>query len=232
MSHIRHSNSRRCAKVIVLLFLAACTRLSAAEPPALPAPASRVVEYEKDIQPIFAKSCYSCHGEQKQKNGYRLDVKAIALTGGDHHAPNIVPGKSAESPLIQFVAGLDKEIVMPAKGERLTSEQISLLRAWIDQGAKWPETPDNKLADKSDWWSLKPLRRPTVPTIRNPKWQIRNPIDSFVLARLEQKGLRPSPPADRRTLIRRLYFDLIGLPPKPDQVEAFVADKDPLAYEK
>src|SRR3954453_7111125 len=219
MIHIRLYTGR----LMLMLLLAASSRLHAAAQPSLPSPVTRVVEYEKDIQPIFAHSCYSCHGEQKQKNGYRLDLKGVALTGGDHHAPNIIPGKSAESPLIQFVAGLDKEIVMPAKGDRLTTEQISLLRAWIDQGAKWPERWDKRLAEKSDWWSLKPLHRVPVPMIRNSKWPVRNPIDSFVLTRLEQKGLRPSPPADRRTLIRRLYFDLIGLPPTPDKVEAFVA---------
>src|SRR5260221_2432992 len=98
--------------------------------PDLPAPAARKVDFAKDIEPIFAKSCYSCHGEQKQKNGYRLDVKSIALKGGEHHAPDIIPGKSAESPLIQVVSGLNNEIIMPANGGRLTPAQISLLRGW------------------------------------------------------------------------------------------------------
>src|SRR4051812_24256553 len=114
-----------------LMLVLAPVGLSAQELPAL---ASRKVDFQNDIQPIFAKHCYGCHGEQKQKNGYRLDVKSVALTGGEHHAPNIIPGKSQESHLIQFVAGLDKEIVMPAKGERLNPDEIGLLRAWIDQG--------------------------------------------------------------------------------------------------
>jgi mono/diheme cytochrome c family protein len=196
----------------------------------LPAPASRKVDYQNDIQPIFAGHCYGCHGEQKQKNGYRLDIKSIALTGGEHHAPNIIPGKSQESHLIQFVAGLDKEIVMPAKGERLNPDEIGLLRAWIDQGAVWPEQANSKIDNRSDWWSLKPLRRPAVPAVHNPG--LRNPIDSFIREKLQKQGLRPSPEADRRTLIRRLYFDLLGLPPTPEAIERFLADKNPRAYEK
>src|SRR6516225_10081316 len=98
----------------------------------LPPAAARSVDFVKDIQPLFEKHCLKCHGPEKQKSGYRVDVRDSALKGGDDHAPNIIPGKSAESPLIHFVAGLDEDMVMPQKGDRLTVEQVGVLRAWID----------------------------------------------------------------------------------------------------
>ena len=117
----------------------------------LPDPAARAVDFAKDIRPILQERCLKCHGPEKQKGGYRVDVKETALTGGDDHAPNIHPGKSGESPLIQFVAGLDPDMKMPAKGDPLTPEQIGLLRAWIDQGAAWPEDASAAKSDPLDW---------------------------------------------------------------------------------
>ncbi|WP_202797454.1 c-type cytochrome domain-containing protein [Chthoniobacter flavus] len=117
----------------------------------LPPPAARPVDFAKDVRPLFEKYCFKCHGPEKQKSGYRLDVQDVALKGGDDHAPNIVPGKSAESPLIHFVAGLDEDMLMPQKGERLTAEQISLLRAWIDQGANWPMEAQASDPRKTHW---------------------------------------------------------------------------------
>ncbi len=194
--------------------------------------AADTVDFIRDIQPIFQQVCLDCHGPETQKNSYRLDAKSIALNGGDYHAPNIIPGRSSESPLIRFVSGQDEKLKMPPKGERLTEQQIALLKAWIDQGAVWPESASVKLKDKLDWWSLKPLVKPGVPTVQGSKFKVQNPIDAFIIAKLQEKGLPQSPEADRRTLIRRLYFDLIGLPPKPVEIEAFVADTDPQAYEK
>ncbi len=165
--------------------------------------------YVKDVAPIFAAKCLKCHGAEQQKSGYRLDVKTIALTGGDEHAPNIVPGKSAESPLVKFVSGLDPDVKMPPKGERLTPDEIGLLRAWIDAGAQWPDSASAKGADPLDWWSLKPLVKTG------------NSIDGFISAKLAEKGLEMSPEADARTLCRRLYFDLTGLPPTPEGLDAF-----------
>ncbi len=192
----------------------------------LPPPAQLSVDFARDIQPIFEAHCVKCHGAEKQKGGWRVDVKEVALTDGDNYAPNIHPGKSAESPMIHFVAGLDPEMKMPAKGDPLTAAEIGLLRAWIDQGAVWPEIVAQ--ANPLDWWSLKPLRRPAVPVIEG----VSNPIDAFIRAKLAEKKLIPSPEADRRTLIRRLYYDLTGLPPKPEDIDTFVADPDPKAYEK
>jgi mono/diheme cytochrome c family protein len=215
-----------------LFALLGVCRAVAADPPAkaaLPPAANRTVDYARDVQPIFAAACYRCHGDKKQRSGFRLDLKAAALKGGDN-GKAILPGDSTASPLIRYVAGLE-DTVMPPSGPRLTAEQIGLLRAWIDQGAAWPE--DAKGPERSTWWSLAPLVRPAVPRPDpgGAAW-VRNPVDAFVLARLRDKGLRPSPEADRRTLIRRLSFDLLGLPPAPAEVEAFVADPDPRAYEK
>ena len=194
----------------------------------LPPPASRQVDFQRDIQPILATSCQKCHGAEKQKGGFRVDVKDVFLKGGDSHAPNVLPGKSAESPLIHFVAGLDEDMRMPQKGEPLSAEQVGLLRAWIDQGAAWPDDGKTAAAAAETHWSFKPVVRPEVPKVDGST----NPIDAFIRARLAKEKLAPSPEADRRTLIRRLSFDLIGLPPTPEEVEAFIADASPDAYEK
>jgi len=197
----------------------------------LPPAARRPVDFANDIRPIFRANCHSCHGPDKQKSGLRLDVKAAALDGGEH-GRDIIPGHSAASPLIHFVAGLVEDMQMPAKGERLTAAQIGLLRAWIDQGASWPDGIDSVAAKpKTDHWVFQPAIRPTVPDARNKKWP-RNPVDQFVLARLDREKLKPSPQADRRILIRRLSFDLIGLPPTPEEVAAFLSDRRADAYER
>jgi mono/diheme cytochrome c family protein len=196
---------------------------------ALPEPAPRAVEFARDIEPIFARHCIGCHGPEKQKSDYRLDDRARALKGGESEEAAILPGRSAESPLIQFVAGLDADVVMPPKNSdkpRLTPEQISLLRAWIDQGAVWPEDASKTRAQH---WSFKPITRPNPPQATGP---VVNSIDRFILARLAPAGLGLSREADRRTLIRRVSFDLIGLPPTPEEVTAFTSDPAPGAYEK
>src|SRR5215212_3831164 len=123
----------------------------------LPPAVKRPIDFVKDVQPIFAAACIKCHGPALQEGEYRLDVREIALTKGANYAPNIIPKKSADSPLIQFVAGQIDGMLMPAKGEKLTAEQIGILRAWIDQGANWPESASVKVDDKLAWWSLQPL---------------------------------------------------------------------------
>jgi mono/diheme cytochrome c family protein len=184
----------------------------------------RSVEFVKDVQPIFLTACVSCHGPRKQKGGLRLDRRRSALS-----ADIIRPGKSADSALIQRVAGLGPEKAMPPSGPRLSKRQIGILRAWIDQGARWPASADQPASSKH--WSFRPLKRPPVPTVRRMDW-VRNPVDAFVLARLEAHGMTPAPEVDRRTLIRRLTFDLHGLPPTPEQIAAFLADRRPDAYER
>jgi Protein of unknown function (DUF1553)/Protein of unknown function (DUF1549)/Planctomycete cytochrome C len=184
------------------------------------------VAFEQDVRPIFEKHCFKCHGPEKQKSSYRLDAKRIALNGGDNHAPNIIPGKAAESPLVRFIAGEDEEMKMPPKGKPLAAAEIAKIRAWIDAGAEWPDSASAKVDDPLDWWSLKPIVRPGKPA--GPA----HPIDGFVRAKLAEKKLEPSPEADARTLCRRLYFDLIGLPPTPEEMDAFLADPSADAYER
>lgn len=128
----------------------------------LPPAANRGVEFVKDIRPLFEKSCLSCHGAEKQKGGYRLDSKASAFKGGETYTPAIQPGNSAGSPLIHLVAGLVPDSKMPAKGDPLTPEQVGLLRAWIDQGAAWPDEGREVDPIKSHW-AFQPVRRPSLP---------------------------------------------------------------------
>jgi mono/diheme cytochrome c family protein len=212
-----------------LVLLVAATLAAPTFAAELPPAANRPIDFDRDVRPLFVKHCYACHGPEKQKGGLRLDRKADALKGGDDGVA-IVAGKSAESALVKLTAGLEVDRVMPPKGERLTAEQVGILRAWIDQGAKWPDSAE---ADPLDWWSFRPLAKPAMPKLSaEDEARVRNPVDRFILAKLREKGLDPSPEADRRTLIRRLYFDLIGLPPTPEEVEAFVKDNDPRAYER
>ncbi len=179
------------------------------------------VLFQKNIQPILAAKCYSCHGPKTQKSSYRLDVRSIAFAGGDHGDPPIVPGKIEASPLLKYVSDADSEMAMPPKDSqqlRLTNEEIASLREWIEEGAIWPDSANTILDDPLDWWSFKPIRKASLPT------PDANPIDSFVKSKHRDNGLSLSPPADARTLARRIYFDLIGLPPSPDALDAFERD--------
>ncbi|MEZ6139081.1 MAG: PSD1 and planctomycete cytochrome C domain-containing protein [Zavarzinella sp.] len=189
------------------------------------------IDFQRDIQPIFRKHCYSCHGPKKQRSGFRLDVKALALKGGELHQPTIVPGKSADSPLIQVIRSADEDVQMPPDGNRLPKETIALLARWVDEGAKWPDGADDTvLADPTKHWSFQPLRKPVIPA-SDGMWG-NNPIDEFILTKLRQAEMQPAPPASRTDLIRRVYFDLIGLPPTVEEVEAFNSNPAPDAYEQ
>lgn len=204
----------------------------AADAAPLPPPLDRKVDYARDVQPILAKHCYRCHGPQRQKGGLSLHLKARALAGGDGGPPFEV-GKSAESRLIELVAAVDEDDVMPPEGggARLTPEQVSVLRTWIDQGAPWPDDPAGSDTIASNHWSFRRPVRAELPAVTHPEWG-RNAIDRFILARLDREGMVPAPEADRTTLIRRLSLDLIGLPPSLEEVDAFVADTKPDAYER
>lgn len=212
------------ARMLRLTIILLSVSASAAE---LPVPSGRKVDFAKDIAPIFEAKCAKCHGPEKQKSGYRLDVKSIALTGGEASAPNIVPGKSAESPLVKYVAGLEEDMKMPPKGEPLSADEIALVRRWIDDGAEWPESASVQLSDPRDWWSLKPPVKHAPPGEGTA-----NPIDGFIAAKLAAKGLAMAPEADARTLGRRVYFDITGLPPSPEALDAFVADPRADKYER
>jgi hypothetical protein len=194
-------------------------------------PAVGAVDFVRDVQPILAKRCHSCHGPEKQKNGLRLDVKAAALRGGDGGAV-IRPREAAKSPLIARVTSRNSEERMPPKGDPLAAAEVDVLRRWIDAGAPWPDAASGDAGRvTSAHWAFQPVRRPAVPAVKD-AGRVRNPIDAFVLARLEKEGRGFSPPAERAALARRLSLDLVGLPPSPAAADAFVRDMSPDAYER
>ncbi len=186
----------------------------------------QAVDFEREIAPVFAAKCLPCHGPEKQRSGYRLDVKSTAMHGGETSAPNIRPGEAGASPLVRYVSGADPDMQMPPKGEPLSAAEIALVRRWIDEGAAWPETASVQVANPLDWWSLRPIVRPEQAA------GAQGAIDAFIAARLSKDGLSMAPEADARTLCRRVTFDLTGLPPSPEEIEAFVADADPDKYAK
>ncbi|HWB14678.1 MAG TPA: PSD1 and planctomycete cytochrome C domain-containing protein [Pirellulales bacterium] len=204
---------------VVILFLAMfglqAQRAHAGDAAAAPA----TVNYSEQIKPILADRCYACHGPDaaQRKADLELHVRDKAIREA------IVPGKSNESPLVQRIASRNSDELMPppdSKKPPLTAQEVELVKRWIDEGAPYD----------AHWAYIEP-RRPTPPAVKNPSW-VRNEIDHFVAARLEEHGLSPAAPADRRALIRRLSFDLVGLPPKPAEVDAFLADARSDAYEQ
>ncbi len=188
-----------------------------------PQAAASRVDFNRDVRPILSDTCFKCHGpdgEHRMAN-LRLDeTEGLFVDRGGYRI--IVPGNSTQSKLYQKIGSKDDAVRMPPvwSGRSLSEKQIEIIKEWIDQGAKWETL-----------WSFVPPKRPTVPTVKDPSWP-RNPIDNFVLARLDTEGLKPSPEADKATLLRRVYFDLIGLPPSPAEIDAFIADRSPDAYEK
>ena len=214
-------------RAILILGLSAVVPgfLAAAEP----------IDYGRDIQPILTKHCTSCHGAKKQRSSLRLDSVRAARRGGNS-GPALVPGKSDASRLIIAVTGGNDDVhAMPPKGPRLSASDVARLRAWIDGGAVVPanETASGiALAPRgTKHWAFQPIRRLAEPKVKNASW-CRNPIDRFILARLEKEGIAPSPEADRVTLLRRVTLDLTGLPPSPEEVDDFLSDKRPDAYER
>ncbi len=185
------------------------------------------VDYARDVRPIIQKHCVRCHGEKKQEGGLRLDVRRRALAGGDS-GPAVVAGKGGE--LLKRVEARDEKKVMPPAGQ-LADAEIATLRAWVEQGAKWPDELAGK-EPSEEHWAFKPIKRPEVPKVSREPKAIVHPIDAFILAKLSDNKLSPAPAADKRTLIRRLHLDLIGLPPTPAEVDAFLKDNTPTAYEK
>ena len=194
--------------------------------------------FETRVRPILVESCFECHAEKKHRGGLRLDSRSAMLEGGDQGAA-IVPGHPEKSLLIKAINHVDPALKMP-KNKKLPREQIDILTQWIKLGAPWPGGDKPAPARKAEFqisdkdrahWSFQPVKRSAVPKVRNQAW-IKNPIDAFILAGLEAKSLSPAPPASKQELARRLYYDLTGLPPTPQDVEAFVNDASPDAYEK
>jgi mono/diheme cytochrome c family protein len=197
-------------------------------------------DFEKKIRPLFATHCLECHGTDpaKIKSKLRLTSRADLLKGGER-GPAIVPGDPATSRLIQAVRH-QGDLKMPPTG-RLKDSEISDLQAWVKSGAVWPDAKAAKsdprkrgqlfTDEQKRFWAFQPMRDHSTPQVRNAGW-VRSPIDAFILAKLEEKGLRPTKPADKYTLLRRVTFDLTGLPPTPAEIEDFIRDESPAAFEK
>lgn len=205
-----------------LLVLVFPMTISAGE---LPPAVDRQVIFDLDVLPILEAKCHDCHGEFAQEGNLRLDRKSTLLRGGDSGEPGAIIGNSEKSHLIRLVAGLESNLRMPPdEGDALSKQEIGLLRAWIDQGAKWPG-PNGEVEDRkrtSDHWAFQPVEPVDVPN--NAGGWGHNPIDQFVFERLLHEGLSTNVPADRRTLIRRLSLDVLGLPPSPEAVDKYVLD--------
>lgn len=193
------------------------------------APLAGAADFTNDVAPIFAEHCVQCHGPQKQKGGLRLD-SAMALSRGSDSGAIFQAEMPDESVLYQVISGSHEELVMPPKGDRLPDDQVAAIRAWIAAGAVLPEEAGHVERVESDHWAFQSIANPGPPEVED-TWG-RNPIDAFTLARMEEAGVTPSPEADKNTLLRRLHLDIVGLPPKPEEVDAFLADASPDAYEK
>jgi hypothetical protein len=195
--------------------------------------------FEKRVRPLLFDQCFTCHSDRVQQGNLRLDSREALLKGGGRGSA-IVVGQPEQSLLIQAVSHRRKDLQMPPTGS-LSAEQIGVLAEWIRRGAPWSagnggsslvgHSAFNLAQRAATHWSWKPIRRPAVPQVKNRAW-VRNPIDAFLLAKMEAKGLKPAPPADRRTLLRRVTFDLTGLPPTPVEIDAFLADRSSNAYAK
>jgi mono/diheme cytochrome c family protein len=188
--------------------------------------------FEKRIRPLFADHCYKCHGPEKSKGEFRLDTRQ-ALRQGGKTGPAIVPGHPEKSLLIEAVRYTNEDLQMPPK-EQLTDAQVNDLVAWVQAGAPDPRTDApaaavDAVAAARQRWPYTPITSPAPPVVQDKAWPA-NPIDQFILAKLEQNKLSPAPRADKRTLIRRATYDLTGLPPTPAEVDAFLADTSPDAY--
>jgi cytochrome c553 len=227
-------------RVLTAVWIGACfftltLRPARAEPP--PVSAAQAEFFEKSVRPVLVGSCITCHGPEKQKAKLRLDSRAAVLAGGES-GPAVVPGKPGASLLVKAVH-YDDSPHMPPRG-KLSADEIAALTEWVRQGAPWPEFdtairpvpagggPKITAKDRA-FWSFRPVADPPPPRVRDATWP-QQPLDRFVLARLEAAGLHPAPAADRRTLMRRATFDLTGLPPTPEEIDAFVNDPAPDAF--
>jgi cytochrome c553 len=213
---------------VIVLLLSAATAGNAAEPSAT---AEQLRFFESAVRPLLVEHCLKCHGPEKQWANLRVDSRAALLQGGDS-GPAIVPGKPDESRLLRAVQQVDESLKMPPEGEKLTARQIADLARWIAWGAPFPPSEAPRARDRNPaHWSFQPPVKGAIPAVRQADWPA-NPVDQFILAKLESAGLSPAPRADRRTLIRRVTFDLWGLPPTPEEVAEFLDDSRPEAYER
>jgi len=195
-----------------------------------PQKAAATVDFAKHVFPLLNAHCIDCHGPDAQEGQLRLDARAVVLKGGTN-GPAVVPGKPEKSLLLRRILGKGDEARMPLDMPPLKPAEIAVIRQWIAQGADWPEGIGSKAQSVGRHWAYVKPQRPGVPSVKNRDW-VRNAIDHFILARLEREGLTPSPEADKVRLLRRVTLDLIGIPPTADEVDAFLNDESPNAYEK
>ena len=223
------------ALVVILCANSALTH--AAEPTAADAEF-----FEKDIRPLLIARCYKCHGDLKEPKGKLTLTSREAVLAGGETGPAAIEGKPGESLLIAAINYDGPE--MPPDGKRLTAAEIAKLTHWVERGLPWPKADPQSLKKsqayaeavqiaevRRGFWSFQPVRKPALPAVKNSDW-VQKPIDGFILAELEKRGLSPSSPADKRTLLRRLTFDLVGLPPTPEEMELFLRDNSPNAVER
>jgi hypothetical protein len=222
-----------------LLLLMAVSGIARAASPSSPAISSADMQFfENKVRPVLAENCYKCHSRDadKVKGGLMLDTREGLLHGGST-GPAIEPGNPDKSLLVQAIRYTDEDMQMPPKGNKLSDQQIADLTEWVRRGAPDPRALAAKGSSAAyagvgrDHWSFLPLKKPNVPAVENAAW-CQSPIDNFILEKLEASDLAPNAPADKRTLLRRVSFDLIGLPPSEDEVNAFLADTSPGAYAK
>ena len=218
------------AIVLACYTLSATTAAVGAEPGTNETGAAGTVDFEREILPVLAEHCFDCHGPDVQEARLRMDARTIVFRGGTH-GPTIVPGKPDVSFLVRRLLTTDAATRMPLESDPLSNEEIGLIRTWIEQGADWPDgVGADAVAVDRHWAYVKPQRSP-VPKVANRSWP-RNAVDGFTLARLEQEKLSPAHLAAKERLIRRVTLDLVGTPPQLDEVDAFLKDDSPLAYEK
>ena len=210
--------------VVVLLLLLASGSVVSADDGA--------VDYARDVKSIFRERCYACHGALKQEAGLRLDTGALARTGGDGGAA-IVPGDVEHSPLIERISAIDESVRMPPEGKPLTPAQISVLTRWVQSGAVSPDNEQPEQDPRNHWAFQKPVRA-EVPVDQDStatEFANFNPIDAFISSQRRLNGIAAMPSADKATLLRRVCLDLKGLPPTAAELQAFLADESPTAYE-
>lgn len=244
MSSQRLEQMQFFRRFVVLSFgwlVLALPTLAGAADDAAPVDPEKLAFFENKVRPLLVENCHSCHGPDKHKGGLRLDSHAALMTGGDSGAI-IEPGNPDGSLLVSAISYRDASLQMPPKG-KLSDEQISILTRWVKMGAPWPKMPDAPgtggpsvrktfeiTAEDRNYWAYRPISRPQVPTVASNSPVL--PIDAFILARLNEKGLIPNAQATPREIVRRAYFDLIGLPPSPEEISAFESDRSPQAFEK
>ncbi|MFK7777087.1 MAG: DUF1549 domain-containing protein, partial [Gimesia sp.] len=232
------SNAKRFSTgALVAFFLLSASCLSAAEKQATQ---KQIQFFESKIRPLLIKHCYDCHGPDEQESGLRVDTFKDIVMGGKA-GTLLVPGKPEQSLLITAVNYQASDLQMPPD-EKMSKQEIADLTTWVKIGAPYPnadlsllKAAKNKgkidLAKEREFWSFQPVKKPSIPDVKNRAW-VKNPIDQFVLHKLEQSKMTPAKPADKRTLIRRTTFDVTGLPPTPQEIEDFLNDNSPQAFEK